>query len=78
MSYTERDLTLDEVLSDPVIGAAMRADRVDPRRFEILLRTTARRLDRARHPAMPCAGAIAARLKASAQGTWAQGGCAGW
>ena len=78
MSYTERDLTLEEVLADPVIGAAMRADRVDPRRFETLLRTTARRLARGRHPAMPCAGAIAARLKVAAQGTWARGAWAGW
>ena len=76
MSCTDRDLTLEEVLADPVIGAAMRADGVDPRRFETLLRTTARRLDRAREPALP--GAIAARLKATAQGAWARGACAGW
>ncbi len=73
MSCTDRDLTLDEVLADPVIGAAMRADRVDPRRFETLLRTTARRLDRARDPALPAACAIASRLRAAAQGA-----CAGW
>ena len=76
MSYTERELTLEEVLADPVIGAAMRADHVDPRRFEILLRTTARRLDRARDPVLPAACTIAARMRAS--GTWAQGACAGW
>ncbi len=38
-----RDLTLDEALADPMIAAALRADRVDPRRFEALLRGTARR-----------------------------------
>jgi len=31
-----------------VIGAAMRADHVDPRGLEALLRSTARRLDRDR------------------------------
>ena len=38
------DLTLDEALADPMIGAALKADRVDPRQFETLLRSTARRL----------------------------------
>ena len=73
MSCTDRDLTLEEVLADPVIGAAMRADHVDPRRFETLLRTTARRLDRARDPVLPAACTIAARMRATAQGA-----CAGW
>ena len=40
-----RDLTLDEALADPMIGAALRADGVDPRAFELLLRSTAQRLD---------------------------------
>ena len=39
-----RDLTLDEALNDPMIAAALRADRVDPGQFETLLRTTAHRL----------------------------------
>lgn len=46
-----RDLTLDEALNDPMIAAALRADRVDPRQFETLLRSTARRLDAGRAPA---------------------------
>ncbi len=48
MSCTSLDLTIEGALADPVIGAAMRADRVDPKTFEGLLRTTARRLDDAR------------------------------
>lgn len=56
------DLTLDEVLSDPVIGAAMRADHVDPRQFETLLRATARRLETSRPKAQPSA-VLAARAR---------------
>ena len=52
------DLTIAEVLSDPVIGAAMRADHVDPRGFETLLRSTARRLDESRHVARLCASIV--------------------
>ena len=48
MRYSSRDLTIEEALADPVIGAAMRADHVDPRGLEALLRSTARRLDRDR------------------------------
>ena len=51
MSCSTPDLTLDEALADPVIGAVMKADHVDKRQFETLLRTTARRLDRERSPA---------------------------
>ena len=54
------DLTLDEVLSDPMIGVAMRADHVDPRHFETLLRATARRLETSRPKAQPAA-VLAAR-----------------
>ena len=52
MGCTSFDLTIDGALADPVIGAAMRADRVDPRHLELLLRATARQLGEAR-PTMP-------------------------
>ena len=51
MTCISRDLTIDGVLADPMIAAAMRADHVDPRLFETLLRATARELDRTRRPA---------------------------
>lgn len=50
MSCSTPDLTLDEALADPVIGAVLKADHIDRRHFEMLLRTTARRLDRERGP----------------------------
>ena len=52
------DLTIAEVLSDPVIGAAMRAAHVDPQGFETLLRSTARRLDENRDVAHLCASIV--------------------
>ena len=58
MRHQNLDLTIAEVLSDPVIGAAMRADHVDPRGFETLLRSTARRLDESRHVARLCASIV--------------------
>ena len=59
MTCNGRDLTIEAALADPVIGAVMRADRVDPQRFEALLRTTARRLESARRAsAAPCAATI--------------------
>ncbi len=45
MTCISLDLTLNDVLTDPMIAAAMRADRVDPQGFERLLRRTARDLD---------------------------------
>ena len=48
MSCISLDLTIDGALADPVIGAAMRADRVDPKTLEGLLRTTARELHETR------------------------------
>jgi hypothetical protein len=45
MTCISLDMTIDAVLHDPVIAAAMRADHVDPRGFERLLRMTARRID---------------------------------
>lgn len=44
MSCTSLDLTVQEVMTDAVIGAAMRADRIDPQQFEALLRGAAREL----------------------------------
>ena len=63
-----RDLTLDEALADPMIGAALRADRVDPRQFEILLRTAARRLGDGRDGAPRAAAFLAARCRRPAAG----------
>ena len=63
-----RDLTLDEALADPVIGAALRADRVDPRQFEILLRSTARRLGEGRSRAPRAPAFLAARCRRPAAG----------
>ncbi len=53
----ERDLTIDTALADPIIRAAMMADRVNPRDLETLLRSTAKRLDAApvRQPFAPTA-----------------------
>lgn len=48
MSCNSRDLTIEGAMADPIIAAAMRADRVDPRGFEHLLRATARGLAGAR------------------------------
>lgn len=56
-----RDLTLDEVLADPMIGAALKADHVDPRQFETLLRSTARTLDTRRGAAYRPTAFLAAR-----------------
>ncbi|RWL20695.1 MAG: hypothetical protein EOR57_08925 [Mesorhizobium sp.] len=36
-----KDLTIDEVLKDPMIRMLMKADRVDPRSFETMLRALA-------------------------------------
>ncbi|SJM29479.1 hypothetical protein [Mesorhizobium delmotii] len=36
-----KDLTIDEVVKDPMIRMLMQADRVDPRSFETMLRTLA-------------------------------------
>ena len=56
-----RDLTLDEALSDPMIAAVLRADSVDPRQFETLLRSTARTLDARRGAVYRPAAFLAAR-----------------
>jgi hypothetical protein len=61
-----RELTLDDALSDPVIRAVMAADRVDPRRFEVLMRATARRLEPGRRTAAPAPRAVRVRCDLSA------------
>lgn len=67
MTCTSLDLTLQEVMKDAVIGAAMRADRVDPLQFEVLLRGTARELDALRPTPSP-GEAPAHRCRDAAQG----------
>ena len=44
------DLTLDEMLSDPLVRVVMRADRVDPRKLEAELRRTADALEQLQSP----------------------------
>lgn len=61
------DMTLDAALSDPMVAAAMRADRVDPGHFERLLRAAARDLDVRRSKALPPA-AFASRSPATVTG----------
>lgn len=60
MNAITLDLTIDRLLADPVIGAAMRADNVDPRRLGDLLRSAARSIARgsaALRPAVPAGAA---------------------
>ena len=73
MGCTSIELTLEGALADPMIAAAMRADRVDPRSFEHLLRKAARDLEGERGArAMPVAwlaGCVRAPL-AGAKPRW--------
>ena len=64
MACISLDLTIDGALVDPIIGAAMRADRVDPKTFETMLRSTARRLEVDAPRALPGA-ALACRVLAT-------------
>ena len=50
MRPDSRDLTIDSALSDPMIRAVMRADRIEARDVEIVLRSAARRLAAAQAP----------------------------
>ncbi len=68
MTCTSLDLTVQEVMRDAVIGAAMRADRIDPQRFEALLREAARDLEAARPVRSPLA-ALARRCRTAVQGS---------
>jgi hypothetical protein len=45
MTSQRDDLTISQLLSDPLIRAMMKADHVDLQAFEALLRSLARRLD---------------------------------
>ena len=65
MNCKSLDLTIEGAMSDPVIGAMMRADRVEPRQLEASLRATARRLEAAqRVPKVPQGALIEARRRA--------------
>ena len=60
MTTSRYDLTLDELLSDPVTRAVMKADRVDPSELETMLRALAPRFERAAGPSIRdlCAAAL--------------------
>ena len=47
------ELTIGDLLADPLTGALMRADRVDMEDFHEMLRSVSRRLQTARAPARP-------------------------
>jgi len=47
------ELTIGDLLADPLTGALMRADRVDMDDFREMLRSVSRRLQAARAPARP-------------------------
>ena len=42
MSYCKSDMTIDQLLADPLIQTVMKADRVDVTQLATMLRTTAR------------------------------------
>jgi hypothetical protein len=44
MTRLHADLTLNELLGDPVTKAIMKADRVDPQKLEATLRSLAREI----------------------------------
>jgi hypothetical protein len=61
MTLERNDLTLEDLLADPMILALRRADHVDPKSFESMLRSTALRLKtdrRALPPAHLCRTAL--------------------
>lgn len=62
MTCTGLDLTLNDVLTDPMIAAAMRADRVDPQGFERLLRTTAQTLGTRRNARFSAVAGLAGQV----------------
>jgi hypothetical protein len=72
MTLERNDLTLEDLLVDPMILALRRADHVDPKSFEIMLRSTALRLEtdrRALPPAHLCRTALGRMTKALSGGT---------
>ena len=69
MSCISLDLTLEGALADPMVAALMRADRIDPKRFEDLLRSKARDLNAARaRPSIPFA-LLASRVRGAVTGS---------
>jgi hypothetical protein len=57
-----RELTLTDLLADPMTLAVMAADRVDPAALEAALSGLARRFE----PAWPAAGAVVSSARAEA------------
>jgi hypothetical protein len=45
MSYCKSDMTIDQLLADPLIQTVMKADRVDVTQLATMLRTTARGIE---------------------------------
>lgn len=69
MTKFHDDLTLDELLGDPMTQAIMRADRVDPPKLEAMLRSLAREVaGRSRASLTALVGTEGARLDRSAVG----------
>ena len=68
MTCNSLDLTVQEVMHDAVIGAAMRADRIDPQQFEAMLRGTARELEAAR-PAPSTLAELVRRCRSTMPGS---------
>ena len=68
MSCISLDLPLEGALADPMVAAVMRADRIDPKRFEDLLRSKARDLDATRsRPSIPFA-LLAGQVRGAVKG----------
>ena len=67
----DADLTIEGALRDPLIAAVMRADRVDPRALEVLLRGAKRRIDEERLPHVAMAAAARCREAVSRCGRMA-------
>ena len=65
MRPDSRDLTIDSVLSDPMIRAVMKADRIEARDFEMVLRSAARRLATSQAPSPAFRFGRACRANAS-------------
>ena len=67
-----QDLTIEGALTDPMVRALMKADGVDPRAFEALLRSSARNL-RADRPSTPFLAGVVGGVRRTACGatsTW--------
>lgn len=64
MRKTREDLTIDEVLHDPMIAMVMRADGVRLDDFKQLLESAARRVEQPKTTARDFLGALASRVAA--------------